>query len=228
MCYNKEVSLVIVIYTFSVIVKLLKDPMNVDPVIWNKNVIMSLILFGLALMQLNEFFLHLFNDHKTKLHQIFAVMLVITLMSQIVITMIINNQFVRESKLTIPINVISGIVLFIFSYFLYKVIIPNFGKFNCNPLCKESSCRLNWDTSHFMQRYNNWLYRILVISFCLVIFLLGYKVAGIKGLLFTSITLLLSILISKNHRSGTFWCFMVIFLLSIIVSVNDISSLITV
>jgi hypothetical protein len=228
MCYNKEVSLVIVIYTFSVIAKLLKDPGNTDPVIWNKNVIMSLILFGLALMQLNEFFLHLFNDHKTKIHQIFTVMLVITLMTQIVITMIINNQLTSQGSVNIPINVISGIVLLIFSYFLYKVIIPNFGKFNCNPLCKASSCRLNWDTNHFMQRYNNLLYRLLVVSFCSVIILLGYKVGGIKGLLFTAITLFLSMLVSKNHRTGTFWCFIVIFLLSIIVSVNDISSIITV
>lgn len=238
MCFNKEVSFVIAVFGIFCAIHEFK----------RQKVYSGLTMIVLSLMQINEFFLHVYNEPSTKMHQISAFMIPITICIQ-VISLFVASFYVtnisEEAKTTV--KVLCGIYLLILIYFFIVSFIPrllvglginkqsgDIQRFNSTLICKETGCRLNWDSFSNLRHSEYQLYKILYfISTTLYLIILGIMIYSIYGIALTIILFILvimSFLISMyykrkynmvSNQSGSLWCIMTIIVFALAIIGND-------
>lgn len=210
MCYNKEVSFVIALFGIFCAIKEFK----------NNNKLSAIIILTLVLMQINEFFLHVYNNPNTWSHQISAFMIPITISIQ-VLMMLVFSFILNINKYT-KMLLIASTLLFLFLMFIATVfilypVLMNKG-FNSTLLCPVD-CRLKWDSYDIIGEKSPLLLNVLIICYLISIIIVTTAVYGKRMLSLIIFLIGLSYLLSlygnqeNYNRIASMWC-----LMSIIVS----------
>jgi small-conductance mechanosensitive channel len=211
MCYNKEVSLVIFIFGIMTAIKLIRKDKVKEGVI---------VIF-VSIMQLVEFFLHMYPNINSSVHQIASLSIFFVSMSQIICYMALVPYQIKNKEnkeINTALLTLGSIYLAISVYFLFTVLFPNYGKFESiiDPICK-SNCRLNWAIIKYIRNENIYLYYLMSIIYVLVTCMIIYQVFGINIMIAILSLWIFCVIFFSNNSVGTMWCFLSIFAICAII-----------
>lgn len=212
MCVNKEVSFIIALFGLFCAIKQFN----------NESIAVGLYILCLVLMQLNEFFLHIYNNPNTTAHQIAAFCIPLTIMIQSIYFIYTSETFIKDisPENSKSITIMSSIFLIIMIYIIISCLIPAFihKKFNTTMICDNHSyCRLKWDSLDIFDKYiknkiiSNIIIIILMICFvvpCIMVtkYVFNDIIAGVLLALLISL-ILFNFYIGKNlFVVGSLWC----------------------
>jgi hypothetical protein len=199
MCFNKEVSLLVFLFSFITSMSLYDKEPNT-----------ATFILVLSLIQLVEFFLWK-NQKKDSNNLFWSKMIVITLFLQLAIyfstNVTIGNLYEKQGIEYLTITIISLVILTILTILmLFKT--PKYS------LKNNKTCRLVW--GYFS---NNILTTIYSIVYPLLLSLLVYNNFGFKGLCILIGTLLVtysySMITNSMYSFGSLWCFLSVLLVII-------------
>jgi len=221
MCYNKEVSFVLSLFGVLCAVKEFKKGTLIET-------FKGVFIICLVLMQLNEFFLHLFKDPRQWSHQIFAFLIPITLTLQAISVLVAGNLIPNMNKdISITITVLSIIYLIGSIFFLFKILVPMLIKkeFKSTLLCKEG-CRLKWDATDACKKYSIVLSNIMFFCYMIPLFIIIYFLFGLELMLILLGLLVLAYFLSfggkkeNYNKYGSMWCLLTIVVFSAVIIVE--------
>lgn len=211
MCYNKEVSFVLSLFGICCAIKEIRKQELID-------IMRGVFMICLVLMQINEFFLHKYNNPRTLGHQFWALMIPISITIQIIYLFISNFILDMPNKETYITSIVtSSIFLIIMTYFVFSVLIPTFNKraFNSTLMCPQG-CRLKWDAPELMFKKNKWLTVISTVAYIITILIGIYVLFGWEMVVVTIVLLIFSYILSLfgnqkgYNRFGSMWCLMAV------------------
>jgi hypothetical protein len=221
MCYNKEVSFVLALFGICCAIKEFRK--NIDI-----NTLKGLFIICLVIMQVNEFFLHVYNKPTTWMHQISAFMIPITLLLQVIIILIsIVVIPVLNKEIQITGIVLSSLYIVIHLYFIFAILIPILRKkgFDSTLICSEG-CRLRWDSIEKTFDKYFWLALFSATIYIICIFMITYGIFG-----WEMMTVLISLLgfaflwsftgnQKQYNRVGSMWCLLAVIVFSAVIIGN--------
>lgn len=209
MCFNKEVSLVILIFAIAAAIKMFLQGSNAA----------GIYIIALSLIQLAEFVLHLYNKPTDLVNKIASVSIYVILMLQIIACIV--GMFISEnSEPALKESVLGLGIVFLFFATLYLCvkILPNFRKMGTD--VPRNNCKMVWTSFGGMNDIQYIAYGLfyLVIVLITTYSIFGDYLAGIIGVLFGFCVILQKL--NSCYSIGTMWCFSVIFV-SIFVFIFD-------
>lgn len=229
MCYNKEVSLVVFIFTISTVVKILKE----YKINTNINYLFAgIFILSIGLMQLIEFFLHLFReknlDISGKLVKFMNFLLPVVIILQFAVSEIYLHY---TNKIPKKMFILDFLAYGLFIYLMYKVFRINRSyenKISCN--FYNMGCRMNWDVGRYMKNESYIMVSIFFIIYFLYLSMMSYYIFKFKYfiilVLISFIFLILPNIISiftmyKINGSGSLWCLFSVILICMITMEKD-------
>lgn len=225
MCHNKETSLVIFIFSLSVIIELIVRGVESQD---SRYIFASLYLFSLSLMQLVEFFIHKYDNS-----QILYWMVLVA----IVLQFITSEIYLYMNKL-VPVYVcFLDIIFHLFILIVVIIIGKNITILDNNSMkdCGEwfivrmTGCKLRWSVLEDMVGKAPILTGIAMLIFVVYITMSTYHLfhEGVFSayIIILILTMGISFIFNKNPTfktsgSSSAWCFFVI-ILSIVVIIFD-------
>jgi hypothetical protein len=212
MCYNKEVSLILFIFAVASSISLF---LEYQKTLEKKTLFIGVFIIGLSLMQLVEFFIHLypFNVNPIK-HKIASIFIIFAIMVQFLLIEILGVNI-------LPLEILFWLCSFYGLYILYKNY-DNTKLFNCTPKCTTDWCRLFWAPQEIIYAENPLVWLTILSVYLIFMSVATKKTFGIKGLSIFLVLLFLSIIVFKNSI-GSMWCFSIVLfcILLIIIDKNQ-------
>jgi hypothetical protein len=212
MCYNKEVSLVVFIFAVSCSVKLFIKG----------DIAGGTFLLMISLMQFVEFILHSYTNNKSTIHQLASLCIFIVFIFQIISIMVLipyvqNDPNIQNSE-SITTEILGSVLLLIYLYFFIKAILPKYGTYNSNPMCKIGStgCRLKWSVTDIILKDNMFLYYLSALIYIILVLMATNYIFGLYVAIIM-LALLIFCLCFFNKSIGTLWCFGAIVICTIVI-----------
>jgi len=221
MCYNKEVSFVIALFGTVCAIKEFKKGDIIS-------IFRGIYLLCLVLMQVNEFFLHLYNNPDTWTHQIASFCIPVIILIQVILLLTAGVVLPNVTKdLSIAVIVFGSLFMILAVYFFIKVLIPALWnkKFRSIAACKEG-CRLKWDSDEKCSADNSWFLNLqrlcYMVTLCIVTYLLfGWElVVVLLTLILVAYFMMLLGPVKGRNLLGSLWCFLSVILFSCVVIMN--------
>jgi len=221
MCYNKEVSFVVALFGICSAIKEFRKNTDTDT-------LKGMLIIILVLMQINEFFLHVYNKPTTWMHQISAFMIPMTILSQVIILFAgLVSIPVFDKEVQIFLTTISSMFIVIFIYFTYTVFVPNLLKkgYKSILICREG-CRLRWDAADKIFEKNYGLASLAALLYLIGVFMAVYGIFGWEMMIVLISLLGFAFLWSytgdpkQYNMIGSMWCFSAIIVFSIVIIGN--------
>ena len=169
----------------------------------------------LALMQLNEFFLWIYNKRNLK-HQIASICIIITLALQFYINFGLAMGYNMLNQQLQSLFIVCVVIMTLGMLYNLKNIFKQ--TYNSDPItCGNLNifgCRLKWDVLDKL--YGNTyisraIYIIMMIVYFIVVGTFTYLVFDVPGIAIWSVLLGLSMLEYGPTQFGSMWCFLVMF-----------------
>jgi hypothetical protein len=200
MCFNKELSLALFSFGLAAAIKMFMKGANAA----------GIYLLALSSMQIVEFFIHMWPNPKSKVHQMASLMVIFVFVFQIATSIAVTymrpdvDEKLRESTLGL-----GSILLLITVVCFFGLIMPKYGKFNSTPSCPQG-CKLSWPVFTAISEYSFPLIVLIGAIHATLLLISTEVVFGWICTLLVGLALLASLVFSFQ-RFGSVWCAMVVF-----------------
>lgn len=176
MCHNKETSFVIFIFAVAAFIKLIKQYYETKD---EKYRSAAFYLFGLAGMQLVEFFIHYSGfkgKHTTNKNQFLSWMVLLAIIVQFIIAEVYIYSNEIFPKQVAVLDVLFYVCIFILSALVYmnKDVLTN--GIDCSHKKLWFGCKMNWGIMNTMMKRNLALMSIAMLLYVVYIFVATYHI----------------------------------------------------
>lgn len=228
MCFNKEVSLLTFIISLVTSIKLFTTKKE-NEILENRYKATGILLFFIGLMQLNEYFLWLYQNPKNIEHQFFSLCIVITILLQAISFYSASKPFIENKEVSNMITIAFSITTITQILIIYTFLSGKLGNLKSVP--SNKSCRINWDIFSKFGKLYPFIFNLSRITYLIVVFTASYYVIGeiitavMIGIFFLCF---LYYYVYYNYKypnvtsgSGSAWCFITVVLSSVLFLFSD-------